>query len=69
MRLGVVVDEDGGEERDKQERRRLCLWSGRRAGRCRAAIYVTCAVGNSDWSWQLGKQAKAQLTAQHRHEH
>jgi hypothetical protein len=29
MRLEVVVDVDGEEERHKTERRRLCLWSGR----------------------------------------
>jgi hypothetical protein len=31
MRLEVVVDVDGEEERDKQERRRQCLCRGRQA--------------------------------------
>jgi len=35
------------------------MFMERRQGRWSGAIYVTCAVGNSDWSWQIGKPGQS----------
>jgi hypothetical protein len=68
VRLEVVVDEDGEEEWDKQTRRRLCLWRGGRAGgRARSTSHARWAIAIG--VGRLENQAKAQLTAEHRHEH
>jgi len=50
----------GRREEVKQVRRRCVYGLGGRAGQGRwsGAIYVTCAVGNNDWSWQMGSRPK-----------